>query len=197
MRSNMNHPTSRPRRLIAAGALLSVAALGSVFSVQAMASGKTSEAKTSAPASQQRGTDESRLGSEAADRPGKGPHFALAIQLKADDIDAVEQAAGQYTGCMRDQGLKGSPEFEVTAGEDAGLVRLELRLNGKHLDPASKRFQKAHRACASIWKDAGVDFPDLPVPPRGPDAPHPSEPGPRPAPLRVGEAEDSVSGISV
>ncbi|WP_327353119.1 hypothetical protein [Streptomyces sp. NBC_01304] len=159
---------ARRRRLTLAGALLTAATLGTVFSVQAMAAGGTTPPPGAPPA------HDKAIGELKA---GKGHErgFMMAIRLKDGDVAKIKDANEDFTACMRDEGLHKFPGFEVSSDDD-GSVLLELSLNGKGgLDPTSKKFQKAYRTCAPIFKDAGVDLPDSPVPPGKPGKP--GEPG--------------------
>ncbi|WP_199547422.1 hypothetical protein [Streptomyces sp. N35] len=149
---------SRTRRLVAAGALLSALALGTVFSVQAMASD---------------GSD-TPPGYERPNPPAKdeehGSGFKMVMVLKSGDVDKVKQGAADFSECMRENGVKDFPEFTVSAAEDGG-VRLELDGTGKQFDPHSKAHKKAHAACAPIMEKAGAPLPDEPAPPRKPGGP--------------------------
>ncbi|MDG4862553.1 hypothetical protein P8605_30895 [Streptomyces sp. T-3] len=159
-------PRARRRRLTVAGALLSAAALGTVFSVQAMAADEPSASP--APKAPSHGKPAGPAEEFKFDHgKGHGPGFAMAIRLKGGDLDEIRQAAADYKRCMRDNGLKGFPGFKVGSGDD-GTVLLELSLHGRHFHPTADTHRKAHKTCAPIMKEAGVDLPDSPQPPEGP-----------------------------
>ncbi|MBC9711699.1 hypothetical protein H9Y04_03840 [Streptomyces sp. TRM66268-LWL] len=164
---------SRTRRLVAVGALLSAAALGTVFSVQATASDGT-------------GTPPAQ---EHTDPPAKktkpGAGFKMVMVLKSGDVDKAKQGAADFSACMRENGLKDFPDFKVSAAEDGG-VRLELDGTGKQLDLHAHAYKKAYKACAPIMAKAGVPLPDEPVPPG-----KPGKPGKHEGPMLHEELDDN------
>ncbi|SDJ70298.1 hypothetical protein [Streptomyces indicus] len=161
---------ARTRRLVAAGALLSAAALGTVFSVQAMASdGATPPGyERPDPAADGAPLEEGNFALGGGDKKA-GARFAMVLMLKGGDLGKVKQGAADFSECMRDNGLKNFPDFEVSKAGDG--VRLELTGSGKQFDPHSAAYEKAYKTCAPIMEKAGAPLPDRPAPPGKPGPP--------------------------
>ncbi len=185
---------SRTRRLFGAGALLSAATLGTVFSVQAMASdGSTPPGYERPEPPALAHPAEGGLSHEHGDKgPGKGGRWSMVIVTKATDADKAKAAAVDFSQCMRDNGVQNFPDIKVTDAGD-GRVRLELSGSGKHMDPHAKKFEKAHKTCAPIMEKAGVDLPEAPLPPGAPGK-HGKHEGPS---LHQEHHDDAQAGTSV
>ncbi|MER7176759.1 hypothetical protein [Streptomyces mesophilus] len=169
---------TRLRRFTIAGALLSAAALGTVFSVQAMASdGSTPPGyeRPNPPSDSGEGPDTHELGSDVVRE--RGGRFAMVLIVKGADVGKAKEGATDFSACMRDNGLSEFPEFKVSDAGD-GHIRLELDGKSKQLEPFSAAYKKAYKACAPIMEKAGVPLPDQPVPPGKPGKHIDKEKGP-------------------
>jgi hypothetical protein len=71
----------------------------------------------------------------------------------------VNAAAGRFAACMRGERQKYFPGFH--ASEDgSGHARLDVKVTGKDLGPASDAYKRALNTCAPILKKVGITFPD-------------------------------------
>ncbi|MFI6943490.1 hypothetical protein ACIBI4_29835 [Streptomyces sp. NPDC050418] len=185
---------SRKRRLVAAGALLSAAALGTVFSVQATASDGSTPPGYERPDPAADGTplDDGPFTHKEVAGKGKkdGARFSMVLLVKGADPGKVKQGAADFSECMRDNGLGSFPDVKVSSTGD-GAVRLELSGGGKASAPHAKAYKKAFKACAPIMEKAGVPLPDEAA---GPGVP--AKPGPDKGPSLHEERHDDGKGAT-
>ncbi|MFI6880808.1 hypothetical protein ACIBL6_45900 [Streptomyces sp. NPDC050400] len=175
----------RRHRLLAAGALVSAVALGTVTASQAAATG--------------------------GHRPPAPPKDAAPpIGYRPTDSapDDVNEANDAFAACMREHGQDAFPSFHATKNADGGIgftVKMSVKKGQASPDLSSdafkKAFKKAFDACKGPLEDAGVSFPanglpfpdgDLPAPPKHPGGHH-KFPGPG---LHVEHSAGAAEGLS-
>ncbi|MFD5077067.1 hypothetical protein [Streptomyces sp. NPDC058371] len=161
----MRAPAIRPRRLALACALISAATLGTVTASAASASDASSARTSTTDAAPLNawttgGSGVSRGGpaSEGA-KPPEGAGLAVAYRPTANAPDDVNTANDRFAACMREEGQKHYPDFHASK-DDAGHIRLNVKVTGKDFDPTSDAYQDALDSCAPILAKAGITFPD-------------------------------------